>query len=60
MVIGGHFGGGDHFDCGDHFGGGTGPRLANDIPQTNERFEEYIMPSDSRFTPRENRAVLYK
>ncbi len=37
-----------------------GPGLANDIPQTNERFEDYIMPSDSRFTPRETHAVLYK
>ena len=30
-----------------------GPRLVNNIPQTNERFEDFIMPSDSSFTPRE-------
>ena len=30
-----------------------GPRLVNNIPQTNERFEDFVMPSDSSFTRKE-------
>ena len=30
-----------------------GPRLANNIPQSSDCFEDFIMPSDSSFTLRE-------